>query len=128
MFTFSFIKLTCKMLPGGKVRYRFLRDKAPVLTGESPADVGLTAVHSVTSNMKIRTKASSFLSPILFLFRTKRLQWLKMDHVYVCLHLRDIGESKTKCPPQQKYYYVYGHCNKSYKSGHLSQYRDDFRG
>jgi hypothetical protein len=61
------------MLPGGKVRYRFLRDKAPVLIGETSDDAGLAAVHSVTRKMEITTKASGFLSPILFLFQTKGL-------------------------------------------------------
>jgi hypothetical protein len=83
------------MLPEGKVRYLFLRDRAPVLTGESSDHVGLTAVHSVTRKTEIRTKASGFLSPILSLFRTKRLQWQKMDHIYLWLHLGDIGESRT---------------------------------
>jgi hypothetical protein len=61
----SFSNLTCKMLPGGKVTYRFLRDKVPTFTAESSGDVRLARVHSVARQMEMSTKTSGSLSPIV---------------------------------------------------------------
>lgn len=53
------------MLPAGKVRYRFLRDKVLPLTFEPSDEVKLTALLSVTPQMEIRAKTPNVLSLIL---------------------------------------------------------------